>query len=278
MNEFEEPTLWEPAIAQLAREYPYPPTPDLTAVRSRPRQTKSTTMHDHRRTPAWAVGLAVIAVLLVGVMAVPRTRAAVLTFIGRIGGIRLFVDETLPPVPTLVPAPAIAPPSATTRPTPTPVPLALLSAAPGEPVDLGDLSERAGFPVWLPAQSSEWGTPDSAVLHDFANRSLVTIIWNDPIQPGRPVLTLSQSDIPELAYKMIGADQMTEVMVNGEKGMWIMGPHNLQLPIDGGSTGTYLASNVLIWSDPRMTFRIEGDISLDDALRLAESLSPGNSP
>lgn len=271
MNETEQPTAWEQAVAQLARATAYPPTPNLVQAVRRPAEPKQAPRRD--RTRSWAVGVALLlAVVVLGAMAVPQTRAAVLTFIGRIGAIRFFVDETLPPAPSPVLNTPAAPATA------TPVPLALLAAVPGDPVPLPSLDEVVAFPVLLPPATSEWGAPDSAVVHEAVGHALLTLVWDDPQQPGRPVLTLSQTDMPQLAYKMIGDQQATAVRVHDLPGLWIAGPHQLLLPIDGSHVDGYLASSVLVWSDAQMTYRIEGDITLDEALRLAESLAPTNAP
>jgi hypothetical protein len=221
------------------------------------------------------VALAVVlAVLALGVLAVPQSRAAILTLVARIGAIRVFVDESQPTA-TATPLPLLAPPQAATLFAPTPVPLALLAAVPGDPVPLAALAGSADFPVRLPPASGPWGSPDSAVAHRIGSHRLVTLIWK---RDGRPVLTLSQTDIPQLGAKMAGGGQVEAVTIGDRDGMWVAGPHTLQLPVDGGPDQIEMASNVLLWSDEAMTYRIEGDISRDDAIRLAESLSPVAAP
>lgn len=276
MNE-QQFSAWEKSVANLARGYPYPPTPDLaTAVRQRVSPTAPGIL-PRRRPPAWAVALAVIvAVLALGVLAVPQTRAAVWSLVIRIGAIRVFVDEAPTAIATATPIAVNASPapglSAGSTDTATAVPLALLAAVPGEPIPLADLADFAAFPLRLPPETGEWGPPDSAVVHRAGSRPMVTLIWNDPQRPSQPILALSQTDIPQLAFKMVGADQMTTVQMRDGEGLWIEGPHTLQLPIDGGSSEVRITGNVLVWSDGMMTYRIEGAITQADAIRLAESL------
>ncbi len=272
MNEQQQQPSWEQSLAQLARQYPFPPTPDLTtAVRGR-NAPATPPVPARRRAPSWAVVTAVVlAVLALGVLAVPQTRAAVWSLVVRIGAIRLFVDETPTPAATAPPAGLLAPTSSVPA-GPMSVPLALLAAVPGEPVALTELSEFAAFPVRLPPARGAWGPPDSAVAHQIAGHQLVTLVWDDPSQPGQPILTLSQTDIPQLAYKMVGADQLAQVRIRESDGIWIAGPHGFQLPIDGGPDDVRIAGNVLVWSDGAMTYRIEGAITQTDAIRLAESL------
>lgn len=269
MNEQDLATPWEHALAETARAYEYPPTPDLVTAWRRANAPAARPAPQPRRASSWAVGLAVLlAVLALGVLAVPQSRAAVLAFVARIGAIRVFVDETQP-VATATALPVIVPPQTATPAAPTLVPLALLAAVPGEAVPLEELAEAAPFPVRLPPDDTAWGAPDSAVLHPWLGTTLVTLVWE---RDGRPVLTLTQTDIPQLAVKMAGEGQVEAVTVGGHDGMWIQGPHTLQLPIDGGPDRAEIAGNVLIWSDGIMTYRIEGDISRDDAVSMAESL------
>ncbi|MEZ4518567.1 MAG: hypothetical protein R3C44_17685 [Chloroflexota bacterium] len=269
MNETQQPLFQDDTLIQLARAYPYPPTPDIAqSVRQQLTDVPTTATNHPRRTPSWAVALAaVIALLVLGMLAVPQTRAAVRSLIARIGAIQLFVDDASPTATPTTASQGVLPAA------PTPVPLALLAAAPGEPIALGALNEFAAFPVRLPDVKEPWGEPDSAVVHQVANHSLLTLIWDDPRQPGHPYLTFSQTDIPQLAFKMVSADQVTWLQVQGHDGVWIQGPHTTGLLFDGTATDEQIASNVLLWSDDAMTYRIEGDIAMEDAIRLAESLT-----
>lgn len=271
MNEYETTPHWKEALAEIARAYDYPPTPDLVTAWRRPDTSAARPATRPRRAPSWAVALAVLlAALALGVLAVPQSRAAVLALVARIGAIRVFVDESQP-IATATTRPVIVPPQAAAPASPTPVPLALLAAVPGEPVSLTSLADVPEFPVRVPPTTGPWGAPDAAVAHTLAGHRLITLVWD---RDGRPVLTLSQTDIPQLAVKMAGPGQAEAVTVGELEGLWVAGPHMLQLPLDGGPDQVQIASNVLIWSDGVMTYRIEGDIGRADAIRLAESLSP----
>jgi hypothetical protein len=273
MNDPQQQQTWEQSAAQLAREYPFPPTPDLTAAVRQRTAPATPPVPARHRAPSWAVATAIVlTVLALGVLAVPQTRAAVWSLVVRIGAIRIFVDEPAPATPV----PLIASPISVTPAEPTPVPLALLAALPGEAVAIDSLSSFAAFPLQLPSGTLPWGPPDSAVVHPVGNTRMVTLVWNDSQQPGQPVLTLSQTDLPQLAFKMAGADQMTTVQLDGGEALWIEAPHTIQLPIDGGPDEVRIASNVLVWSDGVMTYRIEGAITQDEAIRLANSLVQGS--
>jgi hypothetical protein len=277
------PTDWDQALATMARAYEYPPTPDIVAAIRRPtgrRPAAAASTVPQRRAPSWAAALAAIVLLFaLGILAVPQTRAAVLSLVARIGAISIFLDETLPvatPLPATLPS-AVAPSTPVSL-APTPVALALLAAVPGRPIPVDALEQFESLPVRLPPADGEWGVPDSAVLHQLGTRPLVTLIWDDPDRPGYPILTLSQTDIPQLAFKMAAAEQVTPVAIGDSEGMWIAGPHTLQLPINGGPPEAWITGNVLVWSDGIMTYRIEGDITQAAAVRLANSIMDTAAP
>ncbi len=267
---------WEAAVARVAAGYPYPPTPTLAAA-VRPEAAARAARPAGRTPPrrAWAVGLAaVLALLLLGVLAVPQSRAAVWAWVTEIGAVRIFVDETPPATATASSEPGGLSPSAPLSPAGKPVPLALLAVAPGEAIPVEALDEFTGFPVVRPPVESEWGAPDEAVIHPALGRNMVTWVWRRGDQGGEPYLTLSQTDVPALAFKMAAQEQVEDVRIREMAGLWVAGPHTFALPIDGQPDAQAFASNVLLWTDGTMTYRIEGDIGLNDAIRLAESLEP----
>ena len=92
----------ELALVELGRSIDFPPTPDLT---SRVRE-RIATEHPPRRSflPArrtLVIALALLAVAVGALMAVPGTRAAILEFFG-VRGVAIERVETLPTVPTAV--------------------------------------------------------------------------------------------------------------------------------------------------------------------------------
>lgn len=268
-----EPTndrRWEAAVARLAAEYPFPPTPDMaTAFREKTAVSGSRRAGGPRR--AWAVGLAaVLAFLLLGVLTVPQSRAAVWAWVTQIGAVRIFVDETPLPTVTAPAEPGSAPPSAPLSGAGKPVALALLVVAPGEPIPVEALDDFAPFSVARPPVASPWGPADEAVIHPAVGRNMVTQVW---MRDGKPVLTLSQTDVSQLAYKVAGQEQVQPVRIREMDGLWVAGPHSFALPIDGQLDAQAFASNVLLWTDGVMTYRLEGDIDLEAAVALAASLT-----
>lgn len=269
-------THWQRALAQLAAQVEYPPTPDI-AARARAeiagRQMLPTARH------AWPVGrrlawaLAVMALLALGLLAVPATRAALLSFFARVGAIEIFIDESAPtvPAPTLpastLPAstPAASGQPATTTPVAVPHSLSLIDL--GEPATLAEAERQAHFTPELPAVL---GAPDEAYTHPGIDLPAITLVWRPD---DGPPLSLTAIAVAEFGRKVVAATTVEEVAVGDETGLWLIGPHHLQLFGDWqGSNNLLITSNVLIWVHGGITYRLEGDLSRADAVAIAESL------
>lgn len=269
-------THWQRALAQLAAQVEYPPTPDI-AARARAeiagRQMLPTARH------AWPVGrrlawaLAVMALLALGLLAVPATRAALLSFFARVGAIEIFIDESAPtvPAPTLpastLPAstPAASGQPATTTPVAVPHSLSLIDL--GEPATLAEAERQAHFTPELPAAL---GAPDEAYTHPGIDLPAITLVWRPD---DGPPLSLTAIAVAEFGRKVVAATTVEEVAVGDETGLWLIGPHHLQLFGDWqGSNNLLITSNVLIWVHGGITYRLEGDLSRADAVAIAASL------
>src|SRR5439155_27264571 len=102
--------LQEAQLRRAAREFVYPPTPDIAgAVRQRlegerlPARRLAPALPGQRRRLAWIAVAATVAVLLVSILAVPEVRAVVQEFL-RIGTIRIVPATPTPPgAPTATP-------------------------------------------------------------------------------------------------------------------------------------------------------------------------------
>jgi hypothetical protein len=69
---------------------------------------------------------------------------------------------------------------------------------------------------------------------------------------------------------------LQRVRVNGTDGFWISGaPHQVAYLDPKGRPVedlVRLAGNVLVWDEGRITYRIEADVSLQEALAIAASM------
>ena len=250
----------EPRLQALAKEFQYPPTPSVTAaVMTRLRVT-----HPRRnRQLTWA--LTILIVLLAGLMSVPPVRAAVLEFI-QIGIVRIFPRPVESPVPTIE-----SPLTATPAPT-LPSLIPLLEQMSGE-TTLDDAQRKIGIPIPLPTYPSDLGPPDRVFLQD-AGGWMVILAWIDKGQPDRVRMSLH---LIEAGSWTIGKSQPTiikETSVNGLRAFWTVGEYPLILRNGDAQFTRMIDGNVLIWVDNKITYRLETDLELVEATRIAESLTP----
>lgn len=235
---------WEERLAAIAGGLAYPATPDLAARRSTPSARRRSAF---RR--AWSYAAAVLALFAVGVLAVPQARASVIDFL-RVGDIRLIL------------APATATPIATRIPILTPT-VPTLSGR----TTLAQARLLARFPIRLPAYPSDLGPPDEVYLQEFDGQVVVTV-WLAPA--GDPRLALYHITEREFALKAVATVEQTTV--NGQPALWVRGPHFAQFQDSRMGEIQLVAGNVLIWTQDEVTYRLESQMPLEEAVRIAESL------
>ncbi len=251
-------------LESLARSFPYPPTPDLAAEHQR------LTAQTHppprlRRRLAWSASIAFL--LLAGVLVVPSARAQVLEFL-QLGVVRIFLSDSSPS-PTSKPVPSmLQQPSAT-------LPLAV-----AQKVNLDDLAgetslqearERAGYPILLPSYPPDLGHPGRVYFQD-SPAAMTILVWMNPEDP--ELIRLALFVLPPGPYVAKTQPQIIkETMVNQQPALWTSGDHIVFLrsrnQID---ERRFVTGNVLIWQLGEITYRLETDLRLEEAVRIAESL------
>lgn len=271
-------TQLEGKLYEGARSFEYPPTPDFAGSVSwtRLRRKASQPARGLNTRLAWAIAL--FLVIVSGLMAVPPVRAQILEFI-QIGAIRIFLREPSP-TPTLrstTPAPAPVAgipsssptPSAVPQPTPTPV-TSLLSLA-GK-TTLAEAKAQAGFPIRLPAYPQDLGTPDIVFLQDMSGPA-VLLLWLEPGTTDEVKLDLLEMGPGTFAGKGV-PEVIQETTVSGQPALWTQGPHLLQFKSGYDMVNLVVKGNVLIWENGGITYRLESDYSMPEAVNIAESLEP----
>lgn len=241
----------ERSLVSLGRELDVPTTPDVASrVVSglAPRRTSS----QRRLVLAFA---ALLVAALLATLAIPDARSALLRFFG-IGAVRIELVDELPEVLA------------------DPVELELML---GERVSLEEARRRAGFPLLELADA-----PDSVHLGERG------AVWFVHGRTDAVRLLVGQTpsvrvDEPSLFTKLATqGTSVSEVEVRGEQGFFLSGqPHLVFLVDESGDVvgeSARLAREVLVWTEGGRTVRLEGDLSRDEALRIAEVLrvrSPG---
>ena len=244
----------EAGLRDLGRELDVPPAADVSrAVRQRLEQAPAprrrlrapAARRPARWRPAWRAAVVIAAVLAVVLIATPQGRA-VIAHVLRFAGIEVRQE-----------------------PGPVPSPRAR-GSLPGERrMPLRQARRAAPFPILVPAAL---GRPGEVVVSDRGR--VVSLIYRGP----HGLVRLDEfAGHPDPVYfrKFVLIGSATQVSVNGAKGLWIKGPHELVYITRGG--GEAVASprlttgNTLIWSARGVALRLEGTLSKDRALAIATS-------
>ena len=242
-------------MRELGRELDVPPAASpAAAVRQRlegpdvrrPHPAPRGTGILRRWRPAWRAALIVVAVLAVLLAATPQGRAVV-AHVLRFAGVELQQE----------PGPAPSPRSS--------------AALPGERrMSLAEARQHVSFPILVPAALARPGE----VLVSDGGRIASLIYRRTPYGLVRVDEFAGHVD-PVFFQKFIQLSNVTQVRVNGLKGLWIKGPHVLLYVTRDGTPAAASArlttGNTLIWGTPQVALRLEGNLTKTEALAIAGS-------
>ncbi len=279
------------ALYRLRDELEYPPTPDLSeTVRQRllEGQRPARPWWVALGTPRGRLAAALLACALLAALAIglwPAARSAIAERFG-LPGVEIRVVASPTPVPATSTAEAHATPTAPTAPDTVPAPTPTATPVPplflGTEMSLEEVQRRVPFRILLPAAL---GPPDAVYLDETRPVPVVTLVYR-PRPPEIPasqvtgvgllVVEFQGSPDEPVFGKGVGPDAVIEpVTVRNGPGYWISGgPHVLILRTPGGEwrDEQRLAGNTLLWVNRDLTLRLEGDISKETALLIAESM------
>jgi hypothetical protein len=238
MNEHEHPfseTKLAAWVAETAVSLPYPPTPNIAAAVKQRIQSQPA-------KPVWAsrpwqrVAASALLLLLL-LMAIPTARAALFSWL-LIGNITLSTEY----LPLDV----------------TPVSLGEL---PGK-TTLAEVKTAVSFDIPIP---STLGEPSDVYLLGDS----VLLLWADD----GILLQILDFNLLGSKLQVISAEA---VLVGGETAVWVTGDHFLTLydqQFGGMQQMTRrIDGNVLIWVEDDRTYRLESQLALTDAVKLAETI------
>lgn len=181
-----------------------------------------------------AIGLAVLVVAIGAVLAVPPARTAVLDWLGLRHVSIVRVDE-LPPTDPIV------------------------------RLDLGRETSLEKAPIWALVPDDE---PDRVFVDD----DTVNLVWGNA---QKPRLLLTEFRGEAFIEKLIQPkDDVEPVEVNGRPGAWLEQPHVVMFKDVRGrirDSSARLAGKTLLWQHGEVTLRLEGDLTKEEALRIARS-------
>ena len=243
----------ESELRAVGRELAVPPASDLTAtVRRRlageaagRRHTPAPGGGVFRRRLGWRAAVVVVAAMLALLIATPQGRA-VIVHVFRFAGVELRQGA----------GPANSP----TR-----------AALPGErQTSLEQARHRVSFPILVPAAL---GRPGEVVVSDGGR--VVSLIYRRT--PHGLVRIDEFAGHLDQAYfeKFVQLSDVTRVEVNGTRGLWIKGPHDLVYITRNGTPAVASArlttGNTLIWATTQVALRLEGNLGKAAALGVARS-------
>ncbi len=258
----------ERALADLAAHLEQPPAPTLAdavmaRITERPTSAERTVAVRLPRRGWRRLAVAALALLVLAggiVVATPSAREAVARRLGLRG-----VEIHLGPTPTIT----------TLRPG------AGASLGLGRHVTLDEARAAVGFRLLVPTAPG-FQRPDAVYLSTDVPGGRVDVVYLP--RPGLRAspftnvgLLITQFQGTPFADKCAKtATRLEQVMVGGERGYWLTGePHGFVYQDRGGNMRdetARLAGATLLWTHGPLTLRLEGQVSKQEALRLAESM------
>jgi hypothetical protein len=267
----------ETRLRSIASALEYPRTPDIAgSVTGRLRSFSSPTGRGVKGegqprllSRTWAWSLTIILTLASSLMLIPPARAAILEFI-QIGVVRIFRPEPASAPLPFDPFPVTATP-ATVIPEPASQPLIpLLESLAGE-TTLAEARKQVDDPILLPAYPPELGEPDR-VFVQYTEEPLTILVWLDPMRPESVAMSLYSIPAGSWVINKFAPKIIQETSVNGQAAVWAVGPYPFILRNREVEVRRLMEGHVLIWAEEDVTYRLETDLSLEEAVKVAESL------
>ncbi len=251
----------ERALSRLGDDIMFPPTPAFS-IPSAPHRVERPAP-DRFRRGWWRAALAVAAMLLAMTLILPDTRHALADWLD-FPGIRIEIgDRASDPPPTVTSI--------------------------GGSLLLGDASTLEGaasaveFDLLVPGAGLEGFQPE-VYLNHFQGAPVVSFLFpesNELPEIGTTGVGLllmqidAAGDTSMFITKRASAESPPRpVTVDGSAAMWIQGG---VLMLDAGDpfwTYQRRSGNVLVWEQGGVTYRMESNLHQDDAIAIAESLTP----
>ncbi len=256
------PIQLEERLRAAGREMIYPRTPDVSrAVHLRIGNGRAAAISLRVRVAA------LLLVLLVAALAVPQVRAKLVEFF-QIGVIRvippLFTETPAPPARSQTVIPSTATPDIH-----QPAHIISLAGLAGE-TTFAEAETQVWFPIRLPTYPSDLGAPDRVFVQE--DGPMVILVWIDESDPERARLSLHQIGPQGYFIDKYEPRVIVETEVNGKKALWVEGPYLVSLTNGHEDFRRTVDGNTLIWQDGVITYRLESALSLEEALKIAESI------
>ena len=103
---------------------------------------------------------------------------------------------------------------------------------------------------------------------------MTILVWIDPQQPNEVLMSLHMIPPGSWAVDKMNPALVRETTVNGQRAVWAVGPYPVLYSNGDADFIRMIDGHVLIWTEGDVTYRLETDLSVEEAVRVAESLAP----
>jgi hypothetical protein len=267
--------LFEKQLVSISKGLDYPRTPNIAGSVMIRLSAKGKGMKGEggrrfmSRRLAWS--LTVILILFSSLMLIPPARAAILEFI-QIGIVRIFRAEPTPIAPPQQEFPSTMIPMTATLAETLETMIPLLERMAGE-VTLEEAQQTVNYSILLPSYPPDLGLPDRVFVQD-AEGDMTILVWIDPQQPSQVLMSLHMIPPGSWAVDKMDPARIEETTVNGQRAIWAVGPYPLRFSNGNLDFVRLVDGHVLIWTDGEVTYRLETELELEEAIKVAESLEP----
>ena len=131
--------------------------------------------------------------------------------------------------------------------------------------------QQADSPIRLPAYPAGLGEPQRVFVQD-ADGAMVVLIWLDPARPDHARLSLHLIEEGSWALYKMQPQIVQETLVRGHRAIWAVGPYPLILRTRDVAVVRLIDGHMLIWIVDGITYRVETDLPLEEAVRVADSM------
>jgi hypothetical protein len=209
-------------------------------------------------------------ILFASLMLIPPARAAIIEFI-QIGVVRIFHAEPTPLPPSTAQSPSTTLPLTATPVVTSQSLIPMLEKIAGE-MTLEGAQKAVNYPILLPSYPPDLGKPDRVFVQDAG--AMTVLVWVDPQHPDKVLMSLHFLPPGSWAIKKMEPTVIKETTVHGQRAIWTAGPYPIIFSNGNMDMIRLVNGHVLIWAEGDMTYRLESDFSLEEAVKIAESLKP----
>ncbi|WP_327038276.1 hypothetical protein [Micromonospora maris] len=139
------------------------------------------------------------------------------------------------------------------------------------PAELDEAQRAVRFPIRVPAKL---GPPERVLVADpdgTGGHRVATLLYRG----GELRLDAFDGRLNPVFFKEAGAVGAEWTQVGGQQAIWVGGPHPVSYVDRGGTVrqeSARLAAATLIWEEAGVTYRLEGRLTMADAVEIAASL------